>query len=156
MNLFISWHYLNLTVTRFWHRLTLALSDIDIDWVLKFLSSENFLLWSFFFFFEVPFFLRYHCFWDFIFVIIFITWDYPTLSLTRSWHYLSLTLTRSWHYLAVALSDTDIDWVLEFLRSEKFWFHFFWRFHFFSYFFDLKKDQRNRQKFKEKNLLFFK
>ena len=53
-----SWHYLTLTLTRSWHCLTLTLSDTGIDWVLKFLSSENFLFSLFF---------RFHFFWDFIF-----------------------------------------------------------------------------------------
>ena len=52
------WHYLTLTLTRSWHCLTLTLSDTGIDWVLKFLSSENFLFSLFF---------RFHFFWDFIF-----------------------------------------------------------------------------------------
>ena len=50
------WHYLSLTLTRSWHCLTLRLSDTDIEWVLKYLSSENFLIS---FFFEILFFLIY-------------------------------------------------------------------------------------------------
>ena len=53
------WHYLTLSLTWSWNYLTLTLSDTDIDWVWKFLSSENFLISSF---------LRFHFFGVFIFL----------------------------------------------------------------------------------------
>ena len=59
------WHYLTLTVTRSWYYLTLTLSDTDIDWVLKFLSSSNFL---------ISFFIKTSFFLDYIFFICFWIW----------------------------------------------------------------------------------
>ena len=143
--LFISWYYVTLSLTRFWHYmtltlsrswdcLTLRLSDTDIEWLLKLLSSENFL---FSFLFKIWFSWSFH-----FFLMLFISWYY--LTLTRFWHYLTLTLTRSWHFLTLALSDTDIDWVLNILSSEDslfsffffLWFslsfHSFWDFNFFD------------------------
>ena len=78
------WHYLNLTLTRSWHYLTLTLPDTDIDWVLKFLISENIL---FSFLFHISFFLRFHfSFWDFIFFRFYFIWYYLSLDMIWLWH----------------------------------------------------------------------
>ena len=105
------WHYLTLTLLRSWHCLTLAFSDTDIDWVLTFLSWENILF---------SFFLRFHYFEISFFWILFISWHYLTLTWTRFWHYLTLTLTGSLHCL-----DTDIVWHWHWLSSEKILVSFF-------------------------------
>ena len=131
-----------------WHCLTLTLSDIEIYWVVKFLSCEIFcfhlflrfhLVWDFFFFFfQISFFFFFRNLIFFgisLFVILFTSWHYLTLTLTRFWLYLTLTLTRSWYCLTLALSDTEIDWVLKSVNSEKCLFSlffFFWDFIFFE------------------------
>ena len=108
--LFISWYYVTLSLTRFWHYmtltlsrswdcLTLRLSDTDIEWLLKLLSSENF-LFSFFFF--LWFSLSFHSFWDFNFFDII---------------YFLILPESDFNYI-LTLSDSDINQILTLYDSD--------------------------------------
>ena len=138
LHIILLWLYLTLTLTKSWHCLTLTLSDTDVDWVLNFLSSENFVFSFFFFFF---FFLRFHfffvisfflrflffLFWDLIF------WDFFCDIIYFFIYYLTLTLSDSNINEILTLSDTDIVWHGHWLSSEIFE---FWKFFVFIFVLD--------------------